>query len=96
MPVKGARVRRGDWFREIEAKLRELGFSRCGDPMIPGNPCAPGRYFFEKCGHVVQIANGQRLRIRRSSGRQTEHRVPQLHDAMLVLDALDLDIEFPD
>jgi hypothetical protein len=96
MPVKGARVRRGDWFQVVEAKLRELGFQRSGDPSIPRRPSAPGRYFFEKGGHVVQIAHGQRLRVFRPSGRNTEHHVPKFEDATLVIDALDLDIAFPD
>jgi hypothetical protein len=94
-PVKGEKVRRSDWFRVVEATLRDLGFTRCGDPMIPGHPSSPGRYFFEKRGHVVQIASKQRLRILRPSGRNTEHHTPNLEDAMLVLGALDLDIEFP-
>jgi hypothetical protein len=96
MPVKGAKVRRSDWFWAIEVKLRELGFTRCGDPAIPGHPSCPGRYFFEKHGHTVQICSGQRLRILRPSGRSTEHHAPKFEDAMLVLGALDLDIEFPD
>jgi hypothetical protein len=96
VPIRGARVRRSDWFRAVEAQLRELGFQRCGDPMIPGHPSAPGRYFFERCGHVVQIASKQRLRILRPSGRNTEHHVAKWEEAILVLDALDLDIEFPD
>ena len=96
MPIKGAKVRRGDWFQVVESRLRDLGFTRCGDPSIPGHPSSPGKYFFEKRGHVVQIASRQRLRVFRPNGASTEHHVPKWHDAMLILDALDLDIEFPD
>lgn len=94
MPLKGAGVKRGDWFHAVEAELRSLGFQRGGDPS--GCLSAPGRYFYSRSGYTVQIAHGQTLRIFRPGGRNTEHHVPQMHDVMLVLGALDLDIQFPD
>ena len=94
MPVKGAKVRRGDWFRAVEARVARTGFCPTGYPTDSGAPQF-SRSNFLRCEYVVQIAMASGFEYS-DQRAQTEHHVPQLHDAILILDALDLTIEFPD
>jgi hypothetical protein len=92
MPVRGAKVHRGPWFRAVLAELQRLGFSRCEPPN--GLMLSPGFYHFCRGEYRVQILPRNTIQVTRPSGKVTTDGVPDFRAAKFVLDALELAVEF--
>jgi hypothetical protein len=90
VPLRGAKVRRSTWFRNVTAALEARQFRRGA----PGVSACPGFYFYSRDGYRVQICADTTLQIQRPSGRTTREHLPKIADAIFVLDALEGDILF--
>jgi hypothetical protein len=64
MPVKGARVRRSRWFREMTQVIEAHGFQRGA----PNHPPCPGFHYYNRSGIIVQILPETTIRITRPDG----------------------------
>jgi hypothetical protein len=92
MPVRGAKVRRSKWFNDITQALQERGFQRGA----PGRMACPGFYFFNRDRFVIQILPENTLHITRPDGTARLESARELSKVNSILDALVLDIEFPE
>jgi hypothetical protein len=89
MPVKGAGIKRGEWFHDAKRIILNHGFQSGA----PGRMACPGFHFFSRAGFVLQIMPALTLGIRRPDG--TEQRIPARNVGKLdsILDALILELE---
>jgi hypothetical protein len=64
VPVRGARVRRSRWFREITHVIEAHGFQRGA----PNHPPCPGFHYYSRSGIIVQILPETTISVTRPDG----------------------------